>query len=319
MTMDGRRRITILGGGAMGTYVAYLTADAHDVTIVDPSPELVAHVDAHGIVLDDLPARKVHATCNPGRAFNAQLLFVFVRAGDTLAAMRPFGGNLNPATPVVSLQNGFGNEEAIKAALGPHVPLVLGITDRACRTEGLGRTRRFGGGTTILGAAGASPTTAMAVRALLDACGMPARIAVDIRPHLWGKLIANAAISSVAALLDAPNGIVVSDPDASALARAVVEEGAAVARAMRAGLPFADAWTYVRELAEAAPEARSTMTADLAGHHPTEIDRINGVIVAFGKRHDVPTPANETVLRLVRARERMAGRRPDRSERLVPS
>lgn len=290
----------------MGTYLAYLLGETHDVTIVDPNPSLVAHVGAHGVVLDDLPARRVNAVGNPARAFAAHLLFVAVRAGDTLAAMRPFGGNLNPAAPVVSLQNGFGNEEAIKTALGAHVPLVLGITDRTCRTEGLGRVRNLGGGTTVLGAAGASPTTAMGVRALLDACGMPARIAVDIRPHLWGKLIANAAINSIAALLDASNGIVVRDPDASALARAITEEGAAVARAMRASLPFEDPWAYVRGLAEAAPDARNTMSTDLAAHRTTEVDRINGVIVGFGKRNHVPTPTNEAVLRLVRARERAA-------------
>ena len=44
----------------------------------------------------------------------------------------------------------------------------------------------------------------------------------------------------------------------------------------------------------------SSMLQDVERGRPTEIDSINGVIVAEGQRLGVPVPVNEAVWRLVR-------------------
>jgi 2-dehydropantoate 2-reductase len=297
-------RIAILGAGAMGTLYGYALAERNDVTVVDVRADVIDTIAARGLVLDDAPARRVEATRDPARAFGCAYLFLFVKAPDTLGALRPFAGNLNPATPVVSLQNGIGNEEAIKAALGGQVPLVLGVTTEAALAVGHGQSRRLGTGTTLLGSAGASDATLQSVAALIDSAGLATSIAYDIRPHLWGKLLVNAAINPVVALLDRKNAAIFDDPDASALAHAVALETAAVARALRIHLPTADAWEFVREAVAATLDSRNSMTLDLQAKRPTEIDQINGAIVAAGRRAGVPTPYNEALLRLVRAKQR---------------
>ena len=48
---------------------------------------------------------------------------------------------------------------------------------------------------------------------------------------------------------------------------------------------------------------RSSMLYDLDNGAKTEIDFINGAVVATGRRAAVPTPYNETIVRLVKARE----------------
>jgi 2-dehydropantoate 2-reductase len=45
------------------------------------------------------------------------------------------------------------------------------------------------------------------------------------------------------------------------------------------------------------------MAFDLESGHPSEIDHINGAVVAFGRRTGVPTPYNDAMVRLVKARE----------------
>jgi len=289
----------------MGTLFAYMLAKDNDVTLVDVRGDVVESINAAGgVVLDDGERRAVTATQDPSRVFATNYLFVFVKAMNTLAAIRPFAGQLNPATPIVSLQNGLGNEEAIKAALGGNVPLVIGITNEAGLAVGHGRSRRQGVGTTVVGSAGASPTTVRSVQALLQAAGLECSIAYDIRSHQWGKLIANAAINPVAALADARNAIVAEDPDAAELARAVANEGAAVARALRINLPFADAWEYVRGVAAETAEGRNSMTVDLGAHLKSEIDHVNGAIVSAGRRLGIATPFNEALLRMVKAKEK---------------
>jgi 2-dehydropantoate 2-reductase len=138
---------------------------------------------------------------------------------------------------------------------------------------------------------------------LLDEAGIRASSAYDIRPHLWGKLIANAAINPVAALLDRTNGIVLEDVNASEIARSLAQEAATVANAVRIPLPFPDPWSYVRTIVEQTADMRNSMVYDLAAGARTEIDFINGAIVATGRRAAVPTPYNETIVRFVKARE----------------
>jgi 2-dehydropantoate 2-reductase len=301
--MNGSR-VAILGAGAMGTLYGYALAEHNDLVIVDVRADVVDVIAQRGLVVDDGPPRRVEATRDPARAFGCNYLFLFVKAPDTLAAVRPFAGQLNPATPIVSLQNGLGNEEAVKTALGGRVPLILGVTTEGAISVGHGNSRRIGSGTTLLGSAGASVATLQAVAKLLEKNGLWSSVVYDIRPHLWGKLLANAAINPVAALLDRRNGAITDDPDAAELARAVALEAAAVAKALRINLPTADPWEFVREAVAATLESRNSMTLDLEGKRPTEIEQINGAIVAAGRRAGVPTPYNEALLRLVRAKQR---------------
>jgi 2-dehydropantoate 2-reductase len=288
----------------MGTLFAYYLAEHNDVTLVDVRGDVVDSINENGgVQVDDLPVRPVVATRDPSRAFATNFLFAFVKAPNTLSAIRPFAGQLNPATPIVSLQNGLGNEEAIKTALGGTVPLVIGITNEAGLAVGHGRSRREGVGTTVVGSAGASTETVRTVQRLISGAGLECAIAYDIRPHQWGKLLANAAINPISALADAKNGIVASDPDAAELARAVALEGAAVAQGLRVNLLFADPWEYVRSIVAMSAEGRNSMTIDLAAHMKTEIDYVNGAIVGAGRRLGIPTPYNESLLRLVKARQ----------------
>jgi 2-dehydropantoate 2-reductase len=141
------------------------------------------------------------------------------------------------------------------------------------------------------------------VQQLIAAAHLECAIAYDIRPHLWGKLLANASINPIAALAESKNGIVTGDADASDLARSVATESAAVARGLRINLPFGDAWEYVRSVATATAEDRNSMTVDLAAHLSTEIDHVNGAIALAGRRLGIPTPYNEALWRLVKAKQ----------------
>ena len=156
----------------MGTLFGYYLAEHNDVTLVDVRGDVVETINKHGVQIDDLRPHKVLATREPSKAFTTNYLFVFVKAPYTLGAVRPFAGQLNPATPIVSLQNGLGNEEAIKTALGANVPLVIGITNVAAYAVGHGRSRRLGTGTTVVGSGGASTETVRSVQPLLQQAGL---------------------------------------------------------------------------------------------------------------------------------------------------
>jgi 2-dehydropantoate 2-reductase len=303
-----RRRIGIIGAGSMGTLFGYHLAGSCDVTVLDANAETAQAIRDHGLTLNGEPARRVQVARSSRDLFGVNVLFLFVKAVDTLRALRPFAGELNPATPVVSLQNGVGNEDAIKTALGGAVPVVLGVTTESSNTTAPGTARSSVSGTTLIGATSAAPATARTVADLLTQSGLRSSVVYDIRPHLWGKLVANAAVNAISALLDCDTGDILKDPSAAHLAESLAEEAAAVAAALRINLPFVNPWQYVMHVVEVGADARSSMAFDLESGHPSEIDHINGAVVAFGRRTGVPTPYNDAMVRLVKAKEALAAR-----------
>ena len=303
MIDDARPRIGIIGAGAMGTLFGYHLAGSCDVTMLDSNRGVSDAIAHEGLAVNDAKSRRVSVASHPRELYNSHVLFLFVKAVDTLRALRPFAGELNPATPIVSLQNGVGNEDAIKTALGGAVAVILGITTESSLTTAPGRVRSSGDGNTIIGSTSAARTTARSVADLLTHSGLRASVVYDIRPHLWGKLVANAAINALSALLDCDAGAIPRDPNAAQLAEALAEEAANVAAALKIHLPFVSPWQYVTEVIALGADAKSSMAYDLESGHPSEIDHINGAVVAFGRRTGTPTPYNDAMVRLIKARE----------------
>ncbi len=298
-----RLKIGIIGAGSMGTLFGYHLAQTCDVTVLDANSETSASIANDGLQINEEPARRVRVASNARDLFGSQMLFLFVKAVDTLRALRPFAGELNPAAPVISLQNGVGNEDAIKTALGGAVPVVLGVTTESSLTVGPGHVRSSINGTTLIGSASAAPATSRTIADVLTHSGLRASVVYDIRPHLWGKLVANAAINAISALLDCEAGEIIRNANAAHLAESLSEEAAAVAAALKVNLPFVSPWQYVTQVIEIGADSKSSMAFDLESGHPSEIDHINGAVVAFGRRTGVPTPYNDAMVRLVKAKE----------------
>lgn len=301
---QSKPRVGIIGSGAMGTLFGYHLASQCDVTMLDSNPAVLGGIEeSGGLSVNDAPPRRVRVGRHSRDLFGSNMVFLFVKAVDTLRALRPFAGELSPSTPIVSLQNGVGNEDAIKTALGGAVPVVLGITTESSLTTAAGRVRSSEQGNTIVGSGGASPSTSRSVAELLVLSGMRAAVVYDIRPHLWGKLVANAAINALSALLDCEAGAILRDPNAARLAEALAEEAAAVASALKINLPFANPWQYVTEVIAVGADSKSSMAFDLESGHQSEIDHINGAICAAGRRTGVETPYNDAMVRLIKAKE----------------
>lgn len=294
-------KVGVIGAGAMGTLFGFHLAATCDVTMLDANAATLDAVGRSGLALNDQTPRRVNIARRASELYGSQILFLFVKAVDTLGALRPFAGELNPVTPIVSLQNGVGNEDAIRTALGGAVPVILGITTESAVTTSPGRVHTSGRGNTIVGSA--SPASSRMVAELLTSSGLQAAVVNDIRPHMWGKLIANCAINALSALLDCDAGVIPRDPNTARLAELLAEEAAAVAAALKINLPFVNPWQYVTDVIAVGADAKSSMAFDLASGHPSEIDHINGAVVAFGRRAGIPTPYNDAMVRLIKARQ----------------
>ena len=126
-------------------------------------------------------------------------------------------------------------------------------------------------------------------------------IVENAEPVIWGKLMINAAINPLTALLRVKNGELLANPPARELMGELTREAASVAQALGVVLPFSVPERAVEEVAQRTADNISSMLQDVLRGAPTEVDAINGAIVRKGKEKKVSTPVNGVIYALVKA------------------
>jgi 2-dehydropantoate 2-reductase len=287
-------RIHVLGTGALACFFGARLARVAEVTLVGTWTEALDAIARGGIVLDRLQAEEAAAVkaARLGTPLDAaDLVLVLVKAWQTDRVAREVPALTGRNGCALTLQNGLGNVEK----LGPRA--FLGVTEQGATLVAPGRVRPCGDGPTHI----AGPDS---LAALFRSAGLDARAVDPARGTSlsWGKLAVNAGINALSAILRVPNGRLLERPETLALLEDAANEVADVARAKGIALPFPDAAAEARRVARATASNLSSMLQDVLRGAPTEIDAINGAVVREGARLSVPTPANETLLRLHAAR-----------------
>ncbi len=308
--------IGIVGAGALGLTFAAQLAGTHDVIVLARRREVADALAGGGIAVEDgsgaTTVARVGSGTDPRALADRDAVIVAVKSYATHEALAPLHGVLARNTLVASVQNGIGNGEAARAAL-PDAHVIEGVTNQGAILIADARIHPVNRGTTRFErgrpgergdalAADWPPVSGDDLAAAFGAAGLDARAVDDIAPLLWRKLVASAAINPLGALAGRPNGAVLDDPDLAPLARALAAEAAAVAA--RDGVSIPDPWAAVEAAARPTASNRNSMLQDLDAGRPTEIEAIAGAIVRRAAAHGVAVPLTETMLRLVRARER---------------
>ena len=111
---------------------------------------------------------------------------------------------------------------------------------------------------------------------------IPCRVSQHIDADLWTKLIVNAALNAISAVVQVPYGRVVATPESRETVGRLVNECVAVARADGVSMPDVDFVEMVWRFAEDNGHVYSSTARDLARGTRTEIDALNGFVVRRG-------------------------------------
>ena len=136
---------------------------------------------------------------------------------------------------------------------------------------------------------------------ILRAGGFLVEMSPDPNALLWGKLVINAAINPLTALLRVQNGELLERPAARELLAEVAKEAASIATRQGISLPYPDPVLAVEEVARNTAANYSSMLQDVMRGTVTEIEAINGAIVRVGEHMGVPTPVNRLLWGLVKS------------------
>jgi 2-dehydropantoate 2-reductase len=300
-------RIVVIGAGAMGSlFAGYLSArPEHDVWLLGSWQPHIEALQRIGLRLIS-PERQVRFV--PVKAVLTieqlpapfELAIVFVKSHATARAATQAARLLAPDGLALTMQNGLGNRETLAAVLG-EARVVQGVTSHGATLVGAGAVRHAGVGPTHLAPGASDPAAVVRLAEALTLAGFPTEVEGDVASLLWGKLVVNAGINALTALLRVPNGALADVPEAEKLMAQAVAEAAEVARAAGIPLPYPDPLARVMAVAHATASNRSSMLADVLRGVHSEVEVINGAIVREAARLGVPVPVNTMLTALMRA------------------
>jgi 2-dehydropantoate 2-reductase len=303
--------ILVVGTGALAClFAARLTVAGNRVTMLGSWPQGLAALRLNGVRLRELDGRllqlpiEVIQASNPHRNFRYAL--VLIKSWQTARVAKQLASCLSADGVALTLQNGFGNVETLQAALG-EARVALGVTTLGAKMVEPGYAEHTGQGKVMIGT---HARLQMLAKKITQA-GFVVELIDDPQALLWGKLVVNAAINPLTALLRVPNGGLLMITEVRELMAAAAEEAAMVATQRGVRLPYPDPVMAVEDVARNTAANTSSMLQDVLRGTPTEINAINGAIVQIGEKEGVPTPINRVLWQLVRGLDYHEGKNSD--------
>ena len=313
-------RIAVLGAGSVGCFVGGCwRAAGLPVTLIG-RPKIAGDVAEHGLTLSDYSGWQVHLEQVDYRTeadaiADANVIALAVKSGATSDAAQEIAKHARDGALVISFQNGISNVDVLCKELGSRFEVVRGMVPYNVAYLGDGRFHKGVAGELY---AEDRPQT----RALAEQIGGgPAalKLSRDMLGLAWGKLLINLnnAVNALSGQTlveqlkerDYRRVVAASQREGlKLLGRARItpaKVGAVGPRLLPAVIGSPD-WLFRNVFMKGwkiDSKARSSMADDLAAGRRTEVDYINGELVALAGRLGADARVNSKIVELVRKAE----------------
>jgi len=294
-------RVAVVGAGAIGAVVARAACAAgHDVTVAVRTPIPTLALQSPDGSWADVPATIVASPSQVNT--QADVVFLSVKATDTSSAAPWLATFVGRDTIVAVVQNGLDHVARVSPFTPAGARVVPALMYLAAERLEAGRVRQISTGRLVV------PTE---VAPLIATALAPFRVIGedDMWSAAWQKLLANAVANPLTALTMRRVGVI-TEADVADLARGLLGEALAVARACGAKLQDDLVEHIISGTAQYGPQTGSSMLYDRLAGRPMEHRYITGEIVRRGRDLGIPVPLNTVVLTLLDAIDRASAEGP---------
>lgn len=302
--------IAMLGAGAMGSVIGgHLAAAGNKVVMIDVNDDYVTAINRNGLVLESNGNTKVvnvRAAMNSNDLQPVELIVVLVKSFHTEDAIRASGNLLGPDTMVLSLQNGLGQEEVLAGIVGRE-QVIAGKTYTGGMLIAPGHAiAGVTGKETIIGELDGRLTPRIqAVAETFNAANLTTTASDNILGAMWDKLLINVAAGALSGITGLDFGNLYDLPEVEETGIEAVAEAMKVASSLGIRLETKrpkDAW--LKASAGLPFDFKPSVLQALEKGMLTEIDFINGAVARAGRKANIPTPVNDTLVACIKGIER---------------
>lgn len=318
-------RVAIMGTGSLGTILgAYIARSGKDITLIDAYKEHVDALNKNGAkVTGKAEFTQAVKAITPDQMEGIYDIVIYMtKAPANEVALNQLLPHLDENSVVVTMQNGVP-EEAVASYVGRERTMGGTVGWGAALQEPGVSMLTTDEETVKMGAFeigeldGQITERAMKVKEVLESMGHTA-VLDNLAGARWAKLFLNATYSGLSAALGIPYGGILDNPKAFKLSTYVGNEEVKAARLngvyiiddfqgqdiKKAEFDTEEERLKATEVYKAVFTPHYNVTASMLndmrrGIFKTEIQQINGAVVAAGKKVGYPTPFNEKIVELV--------------------
>ncbi|MDY0095560.1 MAG: ketopantoate reductase family protein [Candidatus Vecturithrix sp.] len=298
--MQPIQQVTILGAGAMGSVYASLFFEMNPAGVSFMAKgERAERLQAQGIVVND-KRYAIPVVTPDDMSPPSDLIIVALKHHHLQEAFPDLTHRVGDNTTFLSVMNGLDSEATISAMYGPEKVLyaiAVGI-DALRENNNVVYTNQ---GKIFFGNTENSRLTERVVRVqqIFERAGIICETPQDMIRMLWWKFMINVGVNQSSAVLRAPFGVFHQSEDAKALMEAAMQEVVNLAQAAKVNLVEQDIKNWYQYLFTLSPNGKTSMLQDLEAGRKTEVEIFGGKVVELGKTYGVPTPVNQTLLRII--------------------
>ena len=293
--------IVVVGAGAIGSLFGAILSQQAKITLIGRKAH-VAAIKKYGLQITGKTNTTISIPAyenvkNVGETVD--LLMLTVKAYDTESAIQTALPLISEHTMVLSLQNGLNNIEKIIRYV-PREHVLAGITTHGARVEKPGVVNHTGFGWTILGELhGRSTQRLQELVKTFNAATIKTQATTNITKEIWSKAIINSSINPLTAYLRCKNGYLLQNPLIEQIVYRICKESTVVANTLGFDFNINTMYTMTKKVIADTKANDSSMLQSIRRGHKTEIDAINGQIVALGNQHNIDITLNEVLMNLI--------------------
>jgi 2-dehydropantoate 2-reductase len=330
-------KIAIFGAGAVGGHVAArlgtgAAAAGIEVAAVARGAQLAAIVE-RGITLwigEERYSTRIRASDRPESLGPQDIVFVALKSSVLTSAAPGIAKLIGPDTSIVFAMNGIpwwylyrcpenglpapdlsrldpgsvlARTIGFERVIGCMINSANAVVEPGVIRNSPGTLNKF----TLGEPDGTISRRIETIAAAFERAGVAAPISTDIRVEIWDKLLRNLSTSPICALTGEPIGVIGRHDELLGLAKALMEEGLAAARAHGIAPDVTVERAYGKR--PGSPH-KSSMLQDFENGRPPEIDGILTAVQAFARAAGIATPHLDAVTALVIEKARKAGLYP---------
>jgi len=303
--------ILIAGPGALGGLLASILtmgkSGGDTISLLDYNQTRAQEINRNGLRYEkdgNTRTFNVEVFADPNDIAHVDVVFLCVKSYDVEKSLHYCAPLLHHDCVVIFMQNGIAHlnqEKHVGAASA-----VFATTTEGSTCYGPGHVFHAGVGKSFLGFQSApSPEQSQLLNKVvrkMQSGGMIATITESIRTRIWAKLFINVGINALTVIHNCRNGDLLKIPEAQEQMRLAIEEASGVAafENIEVSSPLDDTISVCRATAKNI----SSMLQDVRKQRKTEIEAINGEIVALAKHHGLTAPTNMHLVQQVKEIER---------------
>ncbi len=294
-------RVAILGAGSLGAVYANIFHQAGIATRLIAKGERFERLQRDGFYINKTQYRvPVLDAAKSDIDFTADLIIVATKYHQLASALPDLANFVGPSTIYISLLNGLTSEGTIGEMYGKENVLLSIAMNLDARREGnqIFHSRPplliFGEASNLV----LSPNV-LAVQEVLEKVGISFQTPENMRRMIWWKFMVNVGMNQSSAVCGTTFGRYKSEPELRWLKESLMREVIAVAQAEGVDLKDEDAMSFYKTLDIIAEDGKTSMLQDIEAGRKTEVEMFAPVVIELGKKHNIPTPVNKTILSVI--------------------